>query len=105
TEAIQCLWLYPPRRWIVSSESDERMSDQQYMGDAVNGVQGGQASRLDRLPPHGPRPPIAINDGSPPTFLILFADHRINLYFPSMHTWTTRPGELEADRNLRLLSS
>ncbi len=105
SEPISCLWLYPPRRWIAME--DIKIQDHEDEDDGINNEEESMKKqpRLDRLPPHGPRPPIATTDVSAPTFFLLFTDHRLSLYFPTMNTLAARSVAVEADRSLRVLTS
>jgi hypothetical protein len=139
--AMECSWLFPPRKWIAEDENDETASETKQGENvgkmtsikaengaaglksngvkqeaAMNGIFGETRSeeaankleeddsasnwkppRLRRTPVVGPVQPTYSSTNSTPTFVVLYADHRLNLYFSALPTFPTPSGTRPSD--------
>lgn len=135
--ALECTWLFPPRKWVARDETDETKREEDVgkmtsikaetgtsglksngvkQEAAMNGIFGETRSeeastkleeedsasawkppRLRRTPVVGPVQPTYSSTNSTPTFVVLYADHRLNLYFSAMPTFPTPSGTRPSD--------
>ncbi|KAJ9120768.1 hypothetical protein QFC22_002700 [Naganishia vaughanmartiniae] len=135
--ALDCKWLFAPRKWVIDGRdtpdgtSTEAKTSSKVNGvvqdDDMKGIFGEEPPKetvkfedghtptqwkpphLKRVPFVGPVQPTYSSTSPSPTFVILFANHRLNLYFSALpsfpSTTTLRSSSNDPTANLSLNSS